>query len=112
MKSKGKYNNKIIYRADGKFDSKKEYTFWLKLKRQEKMGLIRNLTRQVPFLLIEKSNFGSAIKYIADFVYVKNDTNEVVVSDVKSEITEKDPLFRLKSRIFAERYGFEITILK
>ena len=111
MHRKGKYNNKIVYKKDGKFDSQKEYTFWLKLKRQEEMGLIRNLTRQVPFLLIEKSKFGREIKYIADFVYVDNKTNEVIVSDCKSEATITQE-FKLKARIFAEKYGFEIKILK
>lgn len=112
MHRKGKYNNKIVYKKDGKFDSQKEYTFWLKLKRQEEMGLIRNLDRQVPFLLIEKSKFGCEIKYIADFVYVDNKNNEVVVADCKSVVTEKDPVFKIKSRLFAEKYGFEIKILK
>ena len=112
MHRKGKYNNKIVYKKDGKFDSQKEYTFWLKLKRQEEMGLIRNLDRQVPFLLIEKSKFGREIKYIADFVYVDNKTNEVIVADLKSNFTEKNQVFRIKARIFAEKYGFEIKILK
>ena len=75
------------------------------------MGLIKPLLRQVPFLLIEKSKCGRDIKYIADFVYKDLSSNEIVVIDCKSKITEKNSTFRLKSRLFAEKYGFEIKII-
>lgn len=112
MRKRPKYNNRKIERADGKFDSKREYTVWLKLKRQEEMGLIENLQRQVPFVLIPKSKFGREIKYVADYVYNYSNSEQIVVLDLKSEITEKNPVFKLKARLFAEKYGFEITILK
>lgn len=114
MKSKGKYNNKIIYRADGKFDSKKEYTFWLKLKRQEEMGLIRNLTRQVPFLLIptqyetingKKKLVERECKYIADFVYNDINSNQQIVIDCKGV---KTPEYIIKRKLMFAIYGIKI----
>lgn len=112
MQKRPKYNNRKVEKVDGVFDSKKEYTIWLKLKRQEEMGLIENLQRQVPFVLIPKSKFGREIKYIADYVYSDTNSGEIVVADLKSGITEKNPVFKIKARLFAEKYGFEITILK
>lgn len=114
MKKKriGKYNNKIVKTKDGKFDSKKEYSIWLKLKRQQERGLICNLQRQVPFVLMEESKWGQARKYIADFVYTDCKTGELVVADAKSNATEVDPVFSLKARLFAEIYNKEIKILK
>lgn len=109
---KGKYNNIIVKTKDGKFDSKKEHSIWLKLKRQQEMGLIKNLQRQVPFVLIEKSKWGRERKYIADFVYTDCNTNEIIVADCKSDATESDALFSLKARLFAEIYGQEIKIIK
>lgn len=109
---KRKYNNKIIHRKDGKFDSKKEYSIWVQLKEKEKKGLIKNLQRQVPFVLIEKSKWGQARKYIADFVYIDCKTDELIVADCKSDATEADPVFSLKSRLFSEIYDMKIKIIK
>lgn len=112
IKNKGKYHNIIIKTKDGKFDSKKEYSIWLKLKRQEERGLIKDLKRQVPFVLIEKSKWGRERKYIADFVYTDCETGELVVADCKSDATENDALFSLKERLFAEIYDKQIKIIK
>lgn len=111
-RSKGKYKNIIVKTKDGKFDSKKEHSVWLKLKRQEEMGLIRDLKRQVPFVLIEKSKWGRERKYIADFVYIDCEMGELVVADCKSDATENDAVFSLKARLFAEIYNKKIKIIK
>lgn len=108
----GKYKNIIVKTKDGKFDSKKEHSVWLKLKKQQEMGLIKNLKRQVPFVLIEKSKWGRERKYIADFVYTDCETGELVVADCKSDATESDAVFSLKSRLFAEIYDKKIKIIK
>lgn len=68
-------------------------------------GEISNLRRQVKYILVDKSAHGGAISYVADFVYEKN--GETVVEDTKSEAT-KTPLYRLKKRLMAERYGIII----
>ena len=53
-----------------RFDSKKEYARWCELKLMEQGGLIEDLQRQVPFVLIDKSKYGRAITYVADFYYL------------------------------------------
>lgn len=104
-KKEPKYRN-VKTEVDGiKFDSKKEAQRWGELKILERAGEISNLQRQVPYILIDKSKYGQQIKYIADFTY--QDKGNLVVEDVKSPIS-KTPVYRLKKRLMAERYGIEI----
>lgn len=111
LPKQNKYRNKVVDLASGeRFDSKKEYARWCELKLMEQSGLIENLQRQVPFVLIDKSKYGRAITYVADFYYL--DCGKRVVEDVKSEYTKTLANYRLKKRLFAERYGeygLEIT---
>ena len=87
-----------------KFDSKKERDRYIVLKADKS---VKNLQVHKPYTLIDKSIWGREIKYLADFVYTKD--NEEIVEDVKSKITIT-PLFRLKKRLFEERYNKTITI--
>lgn len=87
------------------FDSKKEAKRYQELKRFEQLGLIKDLELQVPYVLIEKSEYGREIKYKADFVYFDRKNNTKVVEDVKGV---KTPVYKLKKRIMAEKYGIEI----
>lgn len=105
MKSSNKYHaTKTV--IDGiTFDSKKEAKRYQDLKLLERAGCIHNLQRQVPFVLIPKSQYGRERKYIADFTYFENDT--LVVEDVKSKAS-KTPVYELKKRMLAERYGIVI----
>lgn len=86
-RSMSKYKNKKIKTEDGIFDSKKEFNRWLQLKKLEEEGSIKNLQRQVEFVLIpaQKNDLGKVIErkcsYVADFVYDFMD--EKVVEDVK-----------------------------
>jgi recombinational DNA repair protein RecR len=100
-----KFKNKTITTADGKFDSNLEYCRWCELLTLEKIGQIKGLERQKKFVLIDKSIHGKEITYIADFVYFDGD--KYVVEDAKSSTT-KTPLYRLKKRLLAERYGIKI----
>ena len=102
-----KYLNRKTEADDIVFDSKKEAQTYLLLKARQNRGEISNLARQVPFVLIKKSKYGRTIKYIADFVFTEN--NKVIVMDVKSYYTRKNPVYRLKKRMMAEIYGIEIT---
>lgn len=96
------HNSKTV--IDGiRFDSKKEAKRYLELKILEKAGVIKDLQRQVPYTLIDKSRYGKAIKYVADFVYYEDD--KLVVEDVKGVLT---PLYKLKKRLMAERFGIEV----
>ena len=103
--SKSKYRSHKITVDGVTYDSEKEYKRHQELKLMQRAGEIRKLERQVPFILINKSEYGREIKYIADFVYIQN--GEKVVEDVKSEPT-KTPLYKLKKRLLAERYGIRI----
>jgi hypothetical protein len=125
---KQKYNNKKIERADGKFDSKKEYTIWLKLKRQQELGLIKDLKRQVPFVLIpaqyekvqnisktgkittKKKLIEQECKYIADFTYTDLATGEKVVADAKGGILTDT--FIIKRKLMLYVHNIKIKILK
>ena len=84
------------------FDSKKEMERYLDLSSNEH---VTNLQRQVEYELIPKNNLYRAVKYIADFVYTSGGTT--IVEDVKGMVL---PEFRLKSKLFYNRYGIPISI--
>lgn len=124
--SYNKYKNTKIEQDGEKFDSKKEYYEWLKLKRLEEMGLIFNLRRQVPFVLIptqyetyteitktgkvkeKKRVVEKECKYIADFVYIDKETGKTVVCDTKSEAT-KTPAYKIKKKLMLYIHHIKIT---
>lgn len=90
--------------VDGmKFDSKKEAKRYQELKLLEQSNEIKELQLQVPFILIDKSEYGRVIKYIADFVYIRD--GKKVVEDCKGFRTD---VYRLKKRLFEEKYKTEI----
>ena len=47
-----KYRNKKVQYDEMTFDSKKEYSYYLKYKLMEQAGEIKDLKMQVPFTLI------------------------------------------------------------
>ena len=98
-----KYRNKKTVLDGITFDSMKEAKRYKQLKIFERAGLIKDLKLQVPFVLIDKTSYGRAIKYVADFVYTED--NKMVVEDVKGVRTD---VYRLKKRLLAERYGIVI----
>lgn len=114
MKKKTKYNNTKVKTKYGTFDSKKEYSIWLTLLRKQEMGLIRNLDRQVPFLLIptqyetikgKKKLIERECKYIADFVYNDINSNQQIVFDCKGV---KTPEYIIKRKLMFAIYGIKI----
>lgn len=96
-----KYHNK---KTNG-FDSKKEAKRYAELKLLERAGKISDLRTQVPYIVIEKSKYGRAVRYYADFVYFDKDINETVVEDTKGFRTD---IYKLKKRLLAEKYGIVI----
>ncbi len=101
--TRNKYHNKKQLIDGQVFDSKKEAGRYAQLLLLEKANKISDLQTQVPFILIEKSQHGRAIKYIADFVYFEN--GKQIVEDVKGVRT---PIYKLKKRLIAEKYNIII----
>lgn len=85
------------------FDSKKEANRYIELKLLQKNNYIYGLQLQVPFVLVDKSRYGRAIKYVADFVYYEN--GKLIVEDTKGYKTD---IYKLKKRLMAEKYEIEI----
>lgn len=86
------------------FDSKREADRYLVLKSMEEDGIIGDLRRQVRYELIPAFDVDGKhyrpVYYVADFVYVED--GKEVVEDVKGMRTD---VYRLKSKLFARRYG-------
>lgn len=102
-----KYRNKPT-EADGiKFDSKKEAKRFLELKMKQAAGLIADLELQKRFPIVVKNK--EVCVYIADFVYFDLETGKFTVEDVKSAITRKNQVYRLKKKLMSAVNQIEIT---
>lgn len=103
-----KYKSKEVIINNIRFQSQKEGNRYLELKMLEKQGLIKDLKMQVPYLLLDtikyKGKTYPKTKYYADFQYIENETNKVIIEDVKSEITRKDKVYRLKIKLLLSKY--------
>ena len=102
-KGRSKYHAQPTVVDGLRFDSKREAARWRELVILERAGEITTLLRQVPFVLIDKSEHGPAIKYYADFTYMEN--GRYIVEDVKGVKTD---VYKIKKRLMAERYGITI----
>jgi hypothetical protein len=99
LKKKHKYNATRT-EVDGiKFMSAKEAKVYQKLKLCEKAGSIKNLRLQVRYDLIRPT------KYIADFVYIDNNGNEIV-ADAKGC---KTPEYKRKKKYMELQHGIKIV---
>lgn len=107
-----KYKNIKIEYNGMIFDSKKEYAEYLKLIALQDLGVIRNLKRQVEYELIPKFVLNGKTHrkttYKCDFSYVSVSDNKIHVVDVKSPITAKNEVYKLKKKMMAYKYGIEI----
>lgn len=117
MRPNNKYGNKVLNVDGQKYDSKKEYYYWLFLQDRQKKGEITNLRRQVAFEIIPEVTeeyvkhfvrkpdevrtkvVQPAVHYMADFVYTDTKTGQEEVVDVKSEATRKDKVYILKKKM-------------
>lgn len=87
------------------FDSLKEAKHYVLLRELERAGKISNLECQTKFaLLVNGELIGH---YHADFTYL-SETGQLVVADVKSSHTRKDPLFRWKAKHLRAQYGLTV----
>jgi len=86
------------------FDSKKEAARYVTLKMLEKAREISELRTQVRYNI--ELNGTKLFAYVADFVYVEN--GQTIVEDVKSDITRKNPVYRIKKKAMKAQFGIEI----
>lgn len=114
-----KYHNRKVRRDGLTFDSKKEHKRYNELLLLQQAGEIKNLRRQVKFVLIPTQREPNIIgprggvkkgkllehecSYIADFVYDKN--GEMVVEDTKG-VRTKD--YIIKRKLMLNVYGIRI----
>ena len=103
-----KYHNKKVCYNGIAFDSKKEARRYSELLLLERAGVITNLQRQVPFVLIPSQRINGKVverecKYIADFVYTEN--GKKVVEDTKGMKTEA---YKIKKKMLLYFHGIKI----
>lgn len=99
-----KYRN-IKTTVDGiTFDSKKEAARYGTLKLRERAKDISELRCQVRYNI--ELNGVKLFAYVADFVYVFNGIT--IIEDVKSEITRKNPVYRIKKKAMKAQFGIDI----
>lgn len=99
-----KYRNHKTVIDGVKYDSKKEAARHQELMLLERSGVISNLELQ-PVYRIEINGM-LVCKYIGDFRYAEN--GKTVVEDVKSPITRKNPVYRIKYKLMQAVHGIKI----
>lgn len=123
-----KYGNYKTVTSDGNLhDSRKEARRWQELNLLLRAGVIRDLRRQVKFVLIPRQietfeRYGAKgqrlkdgerviekeCSYVADFVYYNVETGKTVVEDTKSDPTRtKD--YRIKKKLMLWVHKIKIS---
>lgn len=111
-----KYGNKKT-EVDGiLFDSKFEADYYQELKLLEKMGIITELKRQHPFILLDSYVYDSKkvqpIIYKADFTFYEKNAQQVKTSDIKLVVVDtkgyETYVFKMKKKMLLSRYGHAI----
>jgi hypothetical protein len=104
-----KYSNVKAEWNGEKFDSKAELSRYMQLLALVKAGAIRDLTRQVSFVLAPKVIIQGKPKrsliYRADFSYVDCKTGKQVVEDKKGALTEA---YKIKRHLMKSVHGIDI----
>lgn len=109
-----KYRNKKIIVDGIEFDSKLEANRYCQLRILEKAKEIKNLRRQVEYIIQEgfKKNNKTIrpIKYVADFVYYDLKKKKIIIEDTKGY---KNEVYKIKKKIFEYKYpDLEITEIR
>ena len=118
---RNKYGARKVTKNGLIYDSKKEARRAAFLETLEKAGVIRDLRRQVKFVLIPTQREpdtigprggkkpGKVIErecyYLADFVYTITATGETVIEDTKGVRTKE---YIIKRKLMLERFGIRI----
>lgn len=112
---KTKYNNKKTIVDGISFDSKKEAERYKVLKSMQDDGVIFGLECQPKFALIPGQYFETigkherGVDYVADFRYIDR-LGQIIVEDVKSPITAKDKVYRIKRKLV--KYFHDVEIIE
>ena len=123
-----KYGNKKITVDGETFDSRREYARYRELQLLERAGEIKDLRRQVQYLLIPAhyeeyerySKKGQRLtngrrcvergcSYVADFVYLKD--GQTVVEDAKGYRDTSSAMYKvfiIKRKLMLWRYGLHV----
>jgi hypothetical protein len=106
-----KYRNEPVEEDGIRFDSKKERDRYRELMVRARAGEITTPNRQMRFAIVVAGLH--ICDYVADFAYHERDAltgarGLYVVEDVKSEITRKQPVYRLKHRLMQAVHRIEI----
>ena len=88
------------------FDSKLEANRYRELLCLQRVGQVSGLSLQ-PSWDIEINGIRVA-RYTADFSYFDHVLNRIVIEDVKSTGTEKDPYYRLRKRLAEAAHGIRV----
>lgn len=102
---RSKYGAQPMYVDGLRFSSKAEARRYEELKLLQQAGALSGLTCQPRYIIVDKSEHGRALYYVADFSYQEN--GREVVEDVKGGSKGEGTstaVFRLKARLFRERY--------
>lgn len=108
-----KYGNKPTTIDGIRFDSRSEANRWLALRMLERAGEIRDLRRQVRYVLVPKQARPSGgnereAAYVADFVYA-DATGRTIVEDVKGASPD---IWILKRKLMLHVHGIEVREVK
>ena len=109
-----KYKNRKTVVDGIEFDSRHEAERWCELRVLQRAGLIYELRRQVPFVIIPTQRdeitgklLEREARYVADFTYRDKQTHKLIVEDTKSRATKtKD--YILKRKLMLYRHGIRI----
>ena len=102
-----KYRNCPVTIDGEYYDSKREAVYHGDLKLLERAGKISGLRRQPQFPLeINGIKLG---KYVADFEFLENGRRRVI--DVKSPVTARHPVFKLKQKLVRALHGVDVEVV-
>lgn len=100
-----KYRNKKTVVDGFKFDSKKEANRYLIYKDEKERKRILDFKMQVKYKFIINGQL--VCSYVSDFV-IKHLDGRTEVIDVKSEMTRKLPVYRIKKKLMKAIYNIEV----
>jgi hypothetical protein len=101
---RNKYRNTRVTFDGIKFDSMKERNRYIGLKILLDAGLIEDLKLQPRYKLYV--NGALICTYVGDFSYIEK--GKFILEDVKSEITRKNPIYRIKKKLVKACYNIDI----